>query len=268
MKKTLVQRYLMLFILGVSLCLPCFAHAFNKHPGQDNPFIEMVITTILGITDDQKAALDELKAETQDAIEPLAEEIKALELPETMLAEVIDTDEAAKKIDKVVEIKSQITGIALNAKLKGAQILTPEQRQLIWTFVGNAIDLLEYIAAYPGWDEIKKFIDEYVKPVLDDICPFRIALDLTDEQKAALEELKTVTKSEIKPLVEDIKALEMPESMLAEVIIVDKVTAKIDSLVEIKSQITAITLNARLEGAQILTPEQRALLLEKIKERK
>ena len=270
MKRTPVARYLMLFILGVSLCLPCFAHAFNKHPGQDrfkNPFIEMVITTILGITDEQKAALDELKAETQDAIEPLVEEIKALELPETMLAEAIDTDEAAEKIDKVVEIKSQITGIALNAKLKGAQILTPEQRQLIWTFVGNAIDLLEYIAAYPGWDEIRKFIEEYVKPVLGDICPYRIDLDLTDEQKAALEKLKTETKSEIKPLVEEIKALEIPESMLAEVINVDEVTAKIDSLVEIKSQITGITLNSRLEGAQILTPEQRALLLEKIKER-
>lgn len=134
MKKTPAARYLMIFILGVTLCLPCFAHAFNKNPGEgrsNNPFTEMVIAAILGITDEQKAALDELKAETQDAIEPLIDEIEALEMQETMLAEEINTDEAIEKIDKVVEIKSQITGIALNAKLKGAQILTPEQRALL-----------------------------------------------------------------------------------------------------------------------------------------
>jgi len=271
MKKIPASRYVAIFILAVSLCLPCFANAyFGRHPGHErfkDTFIKTVITTLLGITDEQKTALDELKAETKDAIEPLAEEIKALEMQETMLAEEINVDEAIEKIDKVVKLKSQISSISAAAKLEGVQILTSEQRQLIWTFAGNILDLLELIAAYPGWDEIKKFIEEYIKPVLGDMCPHRIDLDLTDEQKAALEELKTETKREIEPLVDEIKALDILETLLAQEIDTGKATEKLNEMVEIKSNITNIVLNSKLEGAQILTPEQRAILLEKRKER-
>jgi len=271
MKKIPASRYVAIFILAVSLCLPCFANAyFGRHPGHErfkDTFIKTVITTLLGITDEQKTALDELKAETKDAIEPLAEEIKALEMQETMLAEEINVDEAIEKIDKVVKLKSQISSISAAAKLEGVQILTSEQRHLIWTFAGNILDLLEYIAAYPGWDEIKKFIEEYIKPVLGNMCPHRIDLDLTDEQKAALEELKTETKSEIEPLVDEIKALDILETLLAQEIDTGKATEKLNEMVEIKSQITNIVLDSKLEGAQILTPAQRAILLEKRKER-
>ena len=271
MQKISASRYITIFILGVSLCLPCFANAyFGRHPGHErfkDTFIKTVITTLLGITDEQKTALDDLKAETKDAIEPLAEEIKALEMQETMLAEEINIDEAIEKIDKVVELKSKITSISAAAKLEGAQILTSEQRQLIWTFAGNILDLLEYIAAYPNWDEIKKFIEKYIKPVLGDMCPHRIDLDLTDEQKAALEELKTETKREIELLVDEIKELDILETLLAQEIDTGKATEKLNEMVEIKSQITNIVLNSKLEGAQILTPEQRAILLEKRKER-
>ena len=272
MKKIPVSRYATIFILGVSLCLPYFANAyFGSHPGHErfeNTFIKTVITTLLGITDEQKAALDELKAETKDAIEPLANEIKAFEMQETMLAEEINIDEAIEKIDKVVELKSQISSISAAAKLEGVQILTSEQRQLLCTFVGNILDLLEYIAAYPGWDEIKKFIEEYIKPVFGNICPHRIDLDLTDEQKAALEALKNETKSEIEPLVDEIKTLDILETLLAQEIDTGEATEKLNEMVGIKSQITTIVLNSKLEGAQILTPEQRAILLEKIKERR
>lgn len=270
MKKISVLRHLAIFILGLSLCLPCFAHAyFGKHPGHERferTLIKTVITTFLGITDEQQAALDELKAETKDAIEPLAEEIKALNLPETMLAEEINIDEAMEKIDRVVELKSQIASVGAASKLEGVQILTSDQRQLICTFVGTILDLCEYIIAYDGWDEIKAFIEEYIMPILGDICPHGIDLDLTDEQKGALDELKTEAKSEIKPLVDEIKALAILETLLAQEIDTGKAIQKLNQMIAIKSQITRIVLNAKLEGAQILTSEQRAILLGKINE--
>lgn len=271
MKKISVLRHLTIFILGVSLCLPCFADAyFGKHPGHErfeHTFIKTVITNLLGITDEQQASLDKLKTETNDAIKPLAEEIKALNLQKTMLAEEINIDEAMEKIDKVVDLKSQITSIGAAAKLEGVQILTSDQRQLILAFLSTLLDLLEYIIAYDGWDEIKQFIEEYIKPVLGNICPQRIDLDLTNEQKNALEALKTEAKSEIEPFVDDIKALAILETLLAREIDTAEATEKLNEMVGIKSQITRIVLNAKLEGAQILTPEQRSILLDKIKGR-
>jgi Spy/CpxP family protein refolding chaperone len=77
---------------------------------------------------------------------------------------------------------------------------------------------------------------------LINIINFFIDLELTREQKDALQELLTDTHNEIKPLVEEMHALrtEMDELLLAE---------EIDAL------------NAKLQGAQILTPEQRESIL-------
>ncbi len=89
-----------------------------------------------------------------------------------------------------------------------------------------------------------------------------------DEQKAALKELKDETKREIKPLVEEIKSLGIAETLLAQDIDVDEATEKLNEMVEIKSLITKIVLNSKLKRAQILTPEQREMLLEKSEKRR
>lgn len=272
MKKIFASKYLTMFILGVWLCLPSLADAdWGRHPGPDgwkHALFKTVITSLLGMTDEQQEALDEIRAETKDAIKPLAEEIKTLQLPDIMLAEEINIDLARETMEQVVELKSEIASIGAAAKLEGVQILTADQRQLIWTFVGTLLDLLEYILAYDGWDEIKAFIEAYIKPVLADICPHRIDLNLTSEQKDALNQLKTETKNQIEPRVEEIKALGILEALLAQEIDTDLAAGKLNEMVGIQSQITDMVLNAKLEGSQILTPEQRAILLEKINERR
>jgi len=82
MKKILAPRYLMLIILGISLCLPHSVYAFPNHHFTC-PF-KGIIMAVLGITDDQTASFNELKAETRAEIEPLSEEMRELgrQIPE------------------------------------------------------------------------------------------------------------------------------------------------------------------------------------------
>jgi Spy/CpxP family protein refolding chaperone len=87
----------------------------------------------LELNQEQKDAFQELLTDTRNETQPLIEEIHALraEMDETLLAEEIDTAVAEKQILDLAALKSSMTSIALNAKLQGAQILTPEQRELI-----------------------------------------------------------------------------------------------------------------------------------------
>lgn len=89
----------------------------------------------LELNQEQKDAFQELLTDTHNEIQPLIEDIHALraEMDETLLAEEIDTALAEKQILDLAARKSSMTSIALNAKLQGAQILTPEQRELILT---------------------------------------------------------------------------------------------------------------------------------------
>lgn len=131
MKKIVAPRYVMLIILGISLCLPHSVYAFPDHHFTC-PFKE-IIMAVLGITDDQREAFDELKAKTRAEIKPLAKEMRELgrQMPEILLAEEINTVDAQEKLDQIVSFKCQIASIAANATLEGVQILTPEQRQII-----------------------------------------------------------------------------------------------------------------------------------------
>jgi Spy/CpxP family protein refolding chaperone len=87
----------------------------------------------LELTREQKDALQELLTDTHNEIKPLVEEMHALrtEMDELLLAEEIDTAVAEKQILDLAALKASMTTIALNAKLQGAQILTPEQRESI-----------------------------------------------------------------------------------------------------------------------------------------
>jgi Spy/CpxP family protein refolding chaperone len=92
-----------------------------------NYFIELELTR------EQKDALQELLTDTHNEIKPLIEEMHALrtEMDEVLLAEEIDTAAAEKQILDLAALKASMTTIALTAKLQGAQILTPEQRESI-----------------------------------------------------------------------------------------------------------------------------------------
>lgn len=137
MKKILAPRYLMLIILGISLCLPHSVYAFPNHHFTC-PF-KGIIMAVLGITDGQMASFNELKAETRAEIEPLAEEMMELgrQIPEILLVEEINTVDAKEKLEQMVWLKCQISSTAANAKLKRAQILTPEQRKIIKEKIGE-----------------------------------------------------------------------------------------------------------------------------------
>jgi Spy/CpxP family protein refolding chaperone len=223
---------------------------------------------VLGITDDQREAFDELKAKTRAEIEPLAKEMRALgtQMPEILLAEEINTVEAQEKLDHIVSLKCQISSIATTVKLEGVQILTPEQRFIILAFVEDVLELLEWIADFPGWDDIKKHFEEYIEPMLVDKISKRLGIDLTDDQKEAFDELKAKTRAEIEPLAKEMRALgtQMPEILLAEEINTVEAQEKLDHIVSLKCQISSIAANATLEGVQILTPEQRQIIKEKI----
>jgi len=95
------------------------------------------------------------------------------------------------------------------------------------------------------------------------IFNFFIGLELTPEQQNALQELLTGTHSELKPLLEDMHALrtEMYELVLAEEIDTVLAEKQIQDLASLKSDMTTIVLKAQLEGARILTPEQRETIL-------
>ena len=98
---------------------------------------------------------------------------------------------------------------------------------------------------------------------LINIISFFIDLELTQEQKDALQELLTDTHNEIKPLIEEMHALrtEMDELLLAEEIDTAVAEKQILDLAALKASMTTSALNAKLQGAQILTPVQRESLL-------
>jgi Spy/CpxP family protein refolding chaperone len=140
MKKKLTFQILICFILGISFCLPNFVHASSQETQEQNCpikpeyFIEFANYLVgLNLTEAQKTGLKELTNEIRNNIKPLISEMKALrnQMNETILAEEIDTKKAHEQIEKMIALKSQITNIMLSTKLKGVQVLIPEQRKII-----------------------------------------------------------------------------------------------------------------------------------------
>ena len=89
----------------------------------------------ISLTADQEKAVEEIRAETHDSIKPLTKEMRNINLMETILSETINPAAANEKIGKTVELKSQICEIKQNAKLEIAELLTPEQRLELKTFI-------------------------------------------------------------------------------------------------------------------------------------
>ena len=126
---TTVVLVLVFFFAGIVYAAP---PENQSDFSQSRHFINIINYFIdLELTQDQKDALQELATNTHNEIKPLIEEMHALrtEMDELLGAEEIDTAVAEQKILELAALKASMTTSALTAKLQGAQILTPEQRE-------------------------------------------------------------------------------------------------------------------------------------------
>ena len=116
MKRFLTSNIVMISILALTLCVTNFAYASSQVNSD--------------LTQEQIAALKELKAETRKEIKTLVVELVKLrdQTAETILAEEVDTDPL---VDRIIEIKSEITEIINNAKLEAANFISGEQAQAL-----------------------------------------------------------------------------------------------------------------------------------------
>lgn len=98
-----------------------------------------------------------------------------------------------------------------------------------------------------------------------DIMRFISDLNLTPEQKTTLQIIQADTKNVLEPLKAQAQTMriEMQETFLAEQIDTVKADEQIAAIIALDGQIHDSILHARLQAAQILTPEQRAMILEK-----
>jgi len=140
MKKIRAPQILLVLILGASLCLPYSVYALSQErPERHHPFIlERLVDFLnfiadLDLTEEQKTTLKALITETCDTVEPLIDEMKELrdEMDEALLAEPIDDTKATELNQEINKLKSELSTIVLSAKLKGAVVLTSEQRAII-----------------------------------------------------------------------------------------------------------------------------------------
>jgi|GEM_PF-2966035 len=95
---------------------------------------------------------------------------------------------------------------------------------------------------------------------------FFMQLNLTDAQKTALQALKTSTETATQPLRDQISAQRaaIAATLLADTIDTAKADAQVQALLPLVTQMTQQIAQAKQQEAQILTPEQRKLVLDKI----
>jgi len=228
------------------------------------------IYNFFNITDEQQAALEKVRQDTHAAIKPYFEQIKPLseQLPATLLAADIDTAKAAELFKVITDTEALIIPIEANAKVQAAQILTPEQRADIKGVMTDVNNFIKYILAYPGLDDLRnKYAKRIQKAMIDSKLAF---LNLTEEQKTAFIDLQNETADAIKPIAEQMRTLyqDFAEALLAATIDTEAAATLISQMVEPTTQMADITFNAELDAAQILTPEQRQIIMDKINEHK
>ena len=131
-KKTIILTLLSMIFLIPSLGLVFDGQGRGKQ-NRDDMFLNCLNS--ISLTADQEKAVEEIRAETRDSIKPLTKEMRNINLMETILSETINPAAANEKIGKTVELKSQICEIKQNAKLEIAELLTPEQRLELKTFI-------------------------------------------------------------------------------------------------------------------------------------
>jgi Spy/CpxP family protein refolding chaperone len=123
MRKKQTLEFFMYFILVVVLCVPCSAGAFGGEG--------------LNLTDEQKAALQEIRTEAKDEITPLVEELQNLmaDMEDILLsAEEINTGEGSEASlisAEIIGVRTRIMEIRAQARLESANVLTLEQREVM-----------------------------------------------------------------------------------------------------------------------------------------
>jgi Spy/CpxP family protein refolding chaperone len=104
------------------------------------------------------------------------------------------------------------------------------------------------------------------KPCITRWDLFKLMRDIkiTDQQKTDLKDIGMQTITDIQPIVQQMDALrkQMTATFLASEIDTAQAESQISEMIELNSQIADIMLHAKLQEAQVLTPEQRATLLE------
>jgi Spy/CpxP family protein refolding chaperone len=101
-----------------------------------------------------------------------------------------------------------------------------------------------------------------------DILRFISDLNLTQEQKTTLQTIQADTKNVLEPLKAQAETMriEMQEAFLAEQVDTVKADEQIAAIIALDGQIHDCILHAKLQATQILTPEQRAMILEKMQQ--
>jgi Spy/CpxP family protein refolding chaperone len=96
------------------------------------------------------------------------------------------------------------------------------------------------------------------------IIDFLLDLDLTPGQKNDLQAIISDTQDTLQPLLAEMHEARsaMDETFLAEEIDAVKAAAQIEEMSRLKAQMTTASLNALLQAAQVLTPEQRQTIIE------
>jgi Spy/CpxP family protein refolding chaperone len=91
-------------------------------------------------------------------------------------------------------------------------------------------------------------------------------LDITDEQKEALKALKEETDNKTDALAAQMMELQdqMTDTFLATEIDAAKAESQIDAMLALQTQFADIKLHAELQAAQILTPDQRTMMLDMV----
>ena len=160
MKRFSPTNIMLLTILALSLCVPHLTHATMHATMQDD----------LALTDEQKTALKELRVETRKNLKVKVEELRELrvQMEDTIFTEEIDTDTVNEYIPQISEMQSEISEIVNNANLEAAQILTPEQRDILSEIKEENRETINEFKA--KWQETRKYLREFLN-TLEKIVP-------------------------------------------------------------------------------------------------
>ena len=148
MKRLSPTKIMLLTILALSLCLPCLTHATLKDD--------------LAITDEQKTALKELRVETRKNLKDKVVELRELrvQLEDAIFSKEIDTDTVADYTAEISVVQTELSEIVNNANLEAAQILTPEQREILAEVKEEKREMIdEFIAK---WREIREYLRDFL----------------------------------------------------------------------------------------------------------
>lgn len=89
------------------------------------------------------------------------------------------------------------------------------------------------------------------------------SLDLSEKQRADMDDLQAETRAKIFPLREELQRLEIPEALFAHTLDAAAIKSLLDRKKSINADILEIRHEAMIAAAQLLTPEQRSSMLAK-----